>query len=214
MSRFIPFNCDMFSLIFNVSRPMSATPRDTERDMATTDLSDDTEDLAWLDRMLASLDAEREARRAAGIPDPVIEEATPPMPVDLDQVYQTADKLRRMLACFDEGRFRWISFALEGIGAKEPETFHYDEEPFDYVGRHALFDGRNVVNVPRQKRPPHRPRDPRVGDRKVQVVEKFRQLIAINPKVAAAHQQLADELGISVSYVKQILRRARKVGAL
>jgi hypothetical protein len=162
-----------------------------------------------------NLDAEREARRAAGVPDPVIGEATPPMPVDLDQVYQTADKLRRMLACFDEGRERWISFALEGIRAKEPETFQYDEEPFDYVGRHALFDGRNLVNVPRQKKPAHRPRNPRVGDRKIQVVETYQQL-RTNPalKVAEIHQHLATMFCIGVSYVKRILREARKVGAL
>ena len=98
---------------------------------------------------------------------------------------------------------------------EQPETFHYDDERFDFVDRHALSIGKNVVNVPRQTRPAHRPRDPRVGDRKVQVVEDFQQLMmGPNPKVTAIHQQLADKHGISVIYVKQILRMARKVGAL
>jgi hypothetical protein len=46
-------------------------------------------------------------------------------------------------------------------------------------------------------------------------VEEFRQ-ITTNPKVkkTAVHQELADKHGISVSYVEQILRKARKIGLL
>ena len=110
---------------------------------------------------------------------------------------------------------RSISAALEGDTTKQPETFHYEDEPFDFVYRRAFQAGRNVVNVPRKKTPAHRPRNPRVGDRKVQVVEAYQQL-RTNPdlKVVEIRELLCTRFCITDSYVRQILRTARKVGLL
>lgn len=145
-----------------------------------------------LDGILVSLNAGREARRAAAT-----------------MMWRFFEKRRSSQPA------QLISAALGGDTAKQPETFQYDEEPFDFVSRHALLDGRNVVNVRRQKQPAHRPRDPRVGDRKVHVVEAYQQL-RTNPdlKKEEIHRHLATTFCISVSYVRQILRIARKVGAL
>jgi hypothetical protein len=109
---------------------------------------------------------------------------------------------------------RLISPDLEGDTAKQPETFHWDEEPFDFLEVKRCLDGQHAL-VPRQKRPAHRPRNPRVGDRKIQVVETYQQL-RTNPdlKVGEIHEHLATMFCIGVSYVKRILREARKVGAL
>jgi hypothetical protein len=182
-------------------------------------------DLTVLQETLDPFDTEREARRAGGIPDPVLEERMPPVPFeevlppDLDEMHRTADKLCQMLACFNGGEWgrlgQSIRVALEGDVSKQPEIFHWDEEPFDFIDRHRLSVRSDLINVPRQKRPAHRPRDPRVGDRNFQLLEDFRQMTA-DPKVkkTAVYQELADKYGITVGYVKQILRTARKIGAL
>jgi hypothetical protein len=234
-----PFSCRGLSrtlpLITNDFHAMSAAPHDMEHDMAPVFIANGNGSFSGSCTNNGSMNVSSEGWISGGgfgaevqcnIRSPiewgtghgaVVEEVLPPDP---DEIYRTVDRLCQMLTFFEEesklGRLRrWIRFGLEGKRAEQPETFQYDEEPFDFVDRHALFVGRNMVNVPRQKRPPHRTRDPRVGDLKVQVVEDFRQMTT-NPKVkvTAVHQELADKHGISVSYVKQILRKARKIGAL
>jgi hypothetical protein len=156
----------------------------------------------------------------------------PPSDDENAELYAAIDELDRTLVLVDAGRearrvaihmmmefferrqstkpTRSISTALEGDTAKEPETFHYDDEPFDF------FEfKRTGINVPRQKRPAHRPRNPRVEDRKVQVVEAYQRL-RTNPdlKVVEIRQLLCTRFCITDSYVRQILRTARKVGLL
>jgi hypothetical protein len=156
----------------------------------------------------------------------------PPSDDEYAELDAAIDELDRTLVLFDAGEearrmairimvgffgrrqstkpTRSISAALEGDTAKQPETFQYDDEPFDF------FEfKRTGINVPRQKRPAHRPRNPRVGDRKVHVVEAYQQL-RTNPdlKVVEIRQLLCTRFCITDSYVRQILRKARKVGLL
>jgi hypothetical protein len=100
---------------------------------------------------------------------------------------------------------RLISDAIEGYTAKQPETYQYDKEPFDFLEVKRRLDGRHAL-VPRQKRPAHRPREHRVGELKVQVVEEFRRMTA-DPKVKkpAVHQELADKHGITVKVEGEIV---------
>jgi hypothetical protein len=114
------------------------------------------------------------------------------MPPDPDEIHQAADKLCKLLASSEGGEWgqlgRWIR---------------------------RLSVGSDLVNVPCQKRPAHRPRDPRVGDRNAQVVKAYRQVRAsLDSKEEEIHRHLATRFCISVSYVRQILRMARKAGAL